>query len=86
MAWIICTNRAGIWIFRSIVVCFTVVFDKILSLSAMFELFLASGALGVSVVLGVLPCKCKGTREYARKPPSLPLARETTGVRECGAT
>ena len=33
-----------------------------------------------------LPRKCKGTREYVRKPPSLPLARETAGVRECGAT
>ena len=39
-----------------------------------------------SVVLGVLPCKCKGTREYVRKPPSFPLARVTSGVRECGAT
>ena len=45
----------------------------------MFELFLTSGVLGVSVVLGVLPHKCKGTREYVRKPPSLPLARETAG-------
>ena len=32
-----------------------------------------------------LPLKCKGTREYVRKPPSIPLARETAGVRECGA-
>ena len=38
------------------------------------------GVLVVSVVLGVLPRKCKGTREYVRKPPSLPLARETAGV------
>ena len=45
----------------------------------MFELFLTSGVLGVSVVLGVLHRKCKGTREYVRKPPSLPLARETAG-------
>ena len=86
MAWTICTNRAGIWIFRPTRVCFTVVSDIILSLSEMFELFLTSGVLGVSVVLGVLPCKCKGTREYVRKPPSLPLAQETAGVRECGAT
>ena len=42
--------------------------------------------LVLSVVLGVLPCKCKGTRENVRKPPLLPLARETAGVRECGAT
>ena len=41
--------------------------DTILSPSAMFELFLTFDVLVVSFVLGVLPCKCKGTREYVRK-------------------
>ena len=52
----------------------------------MFELFLTFDVLVESVVLGVLPRKCKGTREYVHKPPLLLLARETAGVRECGAT
>ena len=52
----------------------------------MFEIFLTFDVLVVSSVLGVLPCKCKGTREYVHKPPLLPLAQETAGVRECGAT
>ena len=84
--WTICTNRAGVWIFRPTLVCFTVVSDITLSLLAMCGLFLTSDILGVSGVLGVCPRKCKGTREYVRKPPSLPLARKTAGVRECGAT
>ena len=33
----------------------------------------------------VLPCRCKGMREYVRKPPPFPLARDTAGARECGA-
>ena len=52
----------------------------------MFELFLTFDVLVVSFELGVLPRKCKGTCEYVRKPPPLPLAREMAGVRECGAT
>ena len=28
----------------------------------------------------------KGMREYVRKPPPFPLARDTAGARECGAT
>ena len=51
-----------------------------------YELFLTFSVLVVSFELGVSSCKCKGTREYARKLPPLPLARETAGVRECGAT
>ena len=79
-AWTICTKRVGVWILRPTLVCFAVASEIILSPSAMFELSL------VSVVLGVLPRQCEGTREYVCKPPSFPLARETSGVRECGAT
>ena len=85
MAWIICTNRAGVWIFCPTLVCFMVISDVLLSLSAMLELLLTSDVLGVSVVLGVSPHKCKGTREYVHKLPWLPLAQETAGFRECGA-
>ena len=35
---------------------------------------------------GVLPRRCKGMQEYVRKPPPFPLARDTAGARECGAT
>ena len=58
----------------------------ILSLSATFEAFLTFDCLRVSLVGGVLPLKCKGTREYVREPPSFLLAQETAGVRKCGAT
>ena len=34
----------------------------------------------------VLPRRCKGMREYVRKPPPFPLARDTAGACECGAT
>ena len=30
--------------------------------------------------------KCKGMQKYVRKPPPFPLARDTAGARECGAT
>ena len=76
----------GVWIFRPTLVCFTVASGTIRSRSAKFELFLTFVVLVMSVELGVLTRKCKGTREYVRKPPLLPLARETAGVRECGAT
>ena len=85
-AWTICTKRAGVWIFCLTPVCFTVASGTILSPLALFKLFLTFDVLVVSVVLGVLPSKCKGTREYASKPPLLPLAWETAGVCECGAT
>ena len=39
-----------------------------------------------SAAPGVLPRKCKGMREYVRKSPPFPLARDTAGARECGAT
>ena len=74
------------WIFRPALVCFTVASGAIWSPSAMFELFLTFDVLVVLVELGVSPRKCKGTREYVRKPLLLLLAHETAGVRECGAT
>ena len=53
---------------------------------AIFELFLTFNGLVVSFELGVLSRKCKGTREYLRRPPPFPLAREMAGIREFGAT
>ena len=85
-AWTICTKRAVVWIFRPALVCFTVASGTIWSPLAIFELFLTFGGLVVSFELGVLSRKCKGTREYVRKPPPLPLARETAEIREYGAT
>ena len=38
-----------------------------------------------SAAPGVLPHRCKGMREYVRKLPLFPLARDTTRARECGA-
>ena len=58
-AWAICTKRAGVWIFRLTLVYFTVASGKMLSPSAMFELFLTFDILVMSVVLGFLPRKCK---------------------------
>ena len=86
IAWTIFTNHAEVWISRPTLVCFMVVTDIILSLSAMFELFLTSSVLGVSAVLGVLPHKCKGTRKYVHKLPSIPLVLEMARVRKCNAT
>ena len=77
--WTICTKRAGMWIFCPTLVCFAVAFCTILSPLAIFELFLTFSGLIVSLELGVLTRKCKVTREYVRKPPPLPLARETAG-------
>ena len=74
MAWTICTNRAGVWIFRPTLVCFKELSKIVLSLSAMLELFLTSGRLGVSFVSSISPLKCEGTREYVHKLPSIPLA------------
>ena len=51
----------------------------------MFELRLTSLRLLVSFMAVLLSLKCKGTREYILEQPSLPLARVTAGVRECGA-
>ena len=85
-AWTICTKRAGVWIFRPILVCFAVGSGIIWSALAIFELFLSFGGLVVSFELGVLSRKCKGTREYVCKSPPLLLAQETAGIRECGTT
>ena len=85
-AWTICTKRAGVWIFRPTLVSFTVASGTIWSPLAIFKLFLTFGGLVVSFKLRVLSRKCKGRREYVRKPPALPLAQETAGIRECGAT
>ena len=82
----ICTNQAGVRIVRPTLVFFTVASAIILSLSEIFESFLTFDCLGVSLVGEVSSFKCKCTREYVRKPPSFPLAREMAGVRECGAT
>ena len=56
--------------FRPTLVCVTELFDMVLLQWAMLELFLTS----VRVVW--IDGKCKGTREYVRKPPSFPLARK----------
>ena len=65
-AWTICTKSAGVWIFCPTLVCFKVASGTILSLSAMFELFLTFDVLVVSVTLGVSHRKCKGTRRCSR--------------------
>ena len=78
-AWTIRTKRVGVWFFRPTLVCFTVAFGTTLWPLAMFKLFLTFYVLVVSVELGVLPRKCKGTREYDRKLPLLPLARRRRG-------
>ena len=57
-----------VWIFRPPLVCFAVASGTIWSWSAILELFLTFGGLVVSLELGVLSRKCKGTREYVRKP------------------
>ena len=72
---------AGVWIVRLTLVVLAGTSAITLSISAIVESFLTFNCLRVSLVGGVLPLKCKGTREYVRKPPSLPLARETAGVR-----
>ena len=85
MAWTICTNRAGVWIIRPTLVFCTVVSVEILSRLAMFERLLLFESITASAAPGVLPRRCKGMREYVRKPPPFPLARDTPGAHECGA-
>ena len=86
MAWTICTKRAGVWIVRPTLVFLTVASVEIFSRLAIFELFPVFESFTASAKPGVLPHKCKGMREYVRKPPPSPLARDTAGARECGAT
>ena len=63
----------------------TVVSVEILSRLAIFERLLLFESITASAAPGVLPRRCKGMREYVRKPPPFPLAQDTAGVRECGA-
>ena len=86
MAWTICTNRAGVWIIRPTLVFLTVASVEILSRLVIFERFLVIESITASAAPGVLPRRCKGMREYIRKPPQFPLVRDTAGARECGAT
>ena len=86
MAWTICTNRAGVWIVRPTLVFLTFGSVEILSRLTIFERFLVFESITASAAPGVLPRRCKGMREYARKLPLFPLARDTAGARECGAT
>ena len=59
---------------------------QILSRLTIFERFLVFESIMASAAPGVSPRRCKGMREYVRKLPSLPLARDTAVARECGAT
>ena len=86
MALTICTNRAGVWIIRPTLVFLTVASVEILSRLVVFERFLVFESITASAAPGVLPSRCKGMREYVHKPPPFPLARDTAGARECGAT
>ena len=85
MAWTICTNRTGVRIFRPTLVFRTDVSVEILSQLTIIERFLLFESITASAAPGVLPRRCKGMREYVRKPPPFPLARDTAGARECGA-
>ena len=64
----------------------TVLSVEIFSRLAIFTWLLLVESITASAAPGVLPRKCKGMREYVRKPPPFPLARDTAGARECGAT
>ena len=85
MAWTVCTNRAGVWIIRLTLVFRTDVSVEILSRLPIFQRLLLFQSIRASAAPGVLPRGCKGMREYVRKPPSFPLARDTAEARECGA-
>ena len=53
---------------------------------AIFACLLFVESIAASAAPGVLPRRCKGMRENVHKPPPFPLARDTAGARECGAT
>ena len=76
-------NGAGVWIVRPTLVVLAGTPALTLSLSAIVESSLTFDCFRVALVRGGggLPLKCKGKREYVRKPPPLPLARETAGAR-----
>ena len=59
---------------------------EIFSRLAIFAWLLLVESITASAAPGVLPRRCKGMREYVRKPPPFPLVRDTAGARECGAT
>ena len=59
---------------------------EIFSRLAIFACLLFVESNTVSAAPGVLPRRCKGMREYVRKPPPFPLARDAAGAHECGAT
>ena len=80
------TNRAGVWIIRPTLVFRTVWSVEIFSRLAIFACLLFVESNTASAAPGVLPRRCKGMREYVRKPPPFPLAWDATGARECGAT
>ena len=85
MVWTICTNLAGVWIFRQTLVFLTVASVEILLRLTIFERFLLFESITASAAPGVLPRRCKGMLEYVHKPPPLRLAQDTAGARECGA-
>ena len=60
--------------------------DSSFSRLAIFACLLLVELITASAAPGVLPRRCKGMREYVRKPPPFPLARDTAGALECGAT
>ena len=79
-------NRAGVWIIRPTLVFCTVWSVEIFSRLAIFACLRLVESITASAAPGVLPRRCKGMREYVRKPPPFPLARDTAGARGCGAT
>ena len=70
---------------RPTIVFRTVWSVEIFSRLAIFACLLFVELIAASAAPGVLPRRCKGMREYVRKPPPFPLARDA-GARECGAT
>ena len=56
------------------------------AISDIFAWLLLVESITASAAPGVLHRRCKGMREYVRKPPPFPLARDTAGARNCGAT
>ena len=71
---------------RPTLVFHTVWSVEIFSRLAIFACLLFVESITASAAPEVLPRRCKGMREYVRKPPPFPLARNTAGARECGAT
>ena len=54
---------------------------EILSRLAIFACLLFVESIAASAAPGVLPRRCKGMQEYARKPPPFPLVRDAAGAR-----